>query len=530
MAESNMLKTLKNFQQPSEDAVKIAVKALDFKWKASMEGTKNLTMAINEAISRGDSFDVWNRFSVLHQVTPEDVVRVAQQYFDTDKLSVVQFLPGQVRPKSYMKMDYKTPAYSVAPDKIEAPSQSTLNFAKQSTEDNGITFTKYKNTNNIHILVSMEAEKSDYSADEYVARMILSKMMMKGAFVNSSSCPEKTISKFLQQNGIRREFSHSPNGVVLQLIIPKDDAKIVNKMVKLMKAEIESPMLEQTSFTYTKNRTLAELNGSMDDVNRSASSGLYQSLFNEGDANYRHSVHELAQALKGLSLHDVKNQHDVLNKNALTKLTIVGPSLIRTCALKTSPAVIKFERKIRNDAPMIERVQLPGKTSCTVNMGMLVKPSTDLVVAAGILGNGFSGRLMKYVRDQKGLTYGIGSKMKRENGTGILKIVATFAPTLLEEGMKATTEVLDKWFDSSTITEKEVAIQKQILLGSRTVHFDRPSQIAGTVHNAAVRGLGVKYIDEFTQKVNAVTLRSVKAAINALDRNNLKTVIAGTFT
>ena len=87
--------------------------------------------------------------------------------------------------------------------------------------------------------------------------------------------------------------------------------------------------------------------------------------------------------------------------------------------------MLQFKRCLRTDAPMIQRIQLPGKTSCTVNMGMIVNPSTDLVVAAGILGNGFSGRLMKYVRDQKGLTYGIGSKMKRENGAGILKIVAT---------------------------------------------------------------------------------------------------------
>ena len=107
---------------------------------------------------------------------------------DTDKLSIVQFLPGQVRPKTYMKMDYKTPTYEVAPDRLEAPSNSTLNFSKQSSEDNGITFTKYQNTNNIHILVSMEAENSAYTADEYVSRMILSKMMMKGAFINSSSC------------------------------------------------------------------------------------------------------------------------------------------------------------------------------------------------------------------------------------------------------------------------------------------------------------------------------------------------------
>ena len=312
-------------------------------------------------------------------------------------------------------------------------------------------------------------------------------MMMKGAFVNASSCPEKAISKFLQQNGIRREFSHSPNGVILQLSIPNTDSKIVNKMVKLMKAEIECPMLEVDSFKYTKNRTIAELNGQVDNVNRVASNQLYQNLFNEGDANYRHSVHNLVSELRSLSLSDVKEEHKKLMQDALTKLTVLGPELIRTCSLKTSPNVIKFSRHLRSGAPTVQRVEIPGKTSCTVNMGIVVKPSTDLVVAAGILGNGFSGRLMKYVRDEKGLTYGIGSKMKRENGAGILKIVATFAPKCLEEGMQATTHVLDQWFNANTITQKEVDIQKQILLGSRTVHFDQPEAIAGTVHNAAVK-------------------------------------------
>lgn len=528
-AENAMMGVVQNFEKPSKEAVNLAIKALDFQWKAAMEGTKNLTMEINEAISRGDAFDVHNRFSILHAITPEDVLRVAKQYFDTQKLTVVTFSPGKSLPKSYMKMDYKTPEYDVAPDVLKQPDNATLNFSKQSTEGNGITFTQYKNTNNTHILVSMESEHSEYTAAEYIRRMILSKMMMKGAIVNASSCPEKAISKFLQQNGIRREFSHSPNGVVLQLIIPNSDSKIVNKMVKLMKAEIESPMLESDSFTYTKNRTIAELNGQVDNVNRVASNQLYQNLFNEGDANFRHSIHSLVTELRSLSLSQVKEEHKKLMQDALTKLTVLGPELIRTCSLKTSPNVLKFSRHLRSGAPTVQRVEIPGKTSCTVNMGIVVKPSTDLVVAAGILGNGFSGRLMKYVRDKKGLTYGIGSKMKRENGTGVLKIVATFAPKCLEEGMKATGQVLDQWFNANTITQKEVDIQKQILLGSRTVHFDQPSAIAGTVHNAAVRGMGVKYIDDFTKKVNAVTLRSVQAAINALDRNNLKTVIAGTF-
>ena len=129
-AETAMMRLIQNFKKPSQDAVKLAIKALDFQWKAAMEGTKNLTMEINEAISRGDAFDVFNRFSILHEITPEDVLRVAQEYFDTQKLTVVTYSPGKFLPKSYMKMDYKTPEYDVSPDVLKKPDNATLNFSQ----------------------------------------------------------------------------------------------------------------------------------------------------------------------------------------------------------------------------------------------------------------------------------------------------------------------------------------------------------------------------------------------------------------
>lgn len=527
-AEKSILKMLRNLQKPSEDRLKIAKKAIEFRWQAQMEGTQKTAMCINEAIARGDPFDVFNRFSVLEALQADDIIRVCRKYFDEDKLTVATYLKGKTAKTSYMKLNYKTPEYISAPDVPPAFKNNDINFSKLSTQNNGITFTKYPNTNNTHIMVSMESPTNAYTVEEFASRMMLSKMMMKGAYVNSSTCNEQAISKFLQQNGIQREFFHSPNGINLSLTIPNSDKKIVNKMVKLMKAEVESPLLEKKDFTFTRNRLIAEMNGTVDDVNIVATTKLYQNLFSKGDANYRHSVGSLVSALKSLTVADVTNEHENITKNAVTKLTILGQELIRTCSMKTSSNNIDFKRTLNNAAVELQRIEVPGKTSCTVAMGMVVNPSVDLVVACGILGNGFSGRLMKWVRDTKGLTYGIGSKVKRGNGTAVMRVVATFAPSILEQGMKESMKVIDKWF-TGEVTQQEVDIQKQILLGSRLVHFDNPSSIIQTVHNAAVNGHGVKYIDNFSEKVKSVTLRSVQAAIQGLDRNNLKTVIAGDF-
>ena len=73
----------------------------------------------------------------------------------------------------------------------------------------------------------------------------------------------------------------------------------------------------------------------------------------------------------------------------------------------------------------MQRIDIPAKTSCTVAMG-IVKPSID-ECCMWCPWQWVLGRLMKWVRDTKGSRM-IGSKVKRENGTAVLRIVATFAP------------------------------------------------------------------------------------------------------
>ena len=94
----------------------------------------------------------------------------------------------------------------------------------------------------------------------------------------------------------------------------------------------------------------------------------------------------------------------------------------------------------------------------------------------------------------------------------------------MEESMK----IINQWF-SGDLTEEEVKIQKQILLGSHNVHFDKPEVVLDTVHTAQVNGLGLKWVDDFKVKVESVTLDSAVKAIRELDQSTFRTVIAGTF-
>ena len=149
-------------------------------------------------------------------------------------------------------------------------------------------------------------------------------------------------------------------------------------------------------------------------------------------------------------------------------------------------------------------------------------------LAIGVLGNGFSGRLMKEVRDKDGLTYGIYAKQNRLYGAHTFEVTATFAPSLLERGLSETARVMKEWKEG--ITDEEIDVQKQILLGSQSVHWDNPAAISATIHSTLLQDKPLDVIDRFKQKIKDITYQQVRTALKEqLHVDRLKRVVVGTF-
>ena len=106
---------------------------------------------------------------------------------------------------------------------------------------------------------------------------------------------------------------------------------------------------------------------------------------------------------------------------------------------------------------------IKDKTSSDIYIGQSVDINDDnedymsLMMGVYILGGNFSARLMQTVRDEQGLTYGIGSTVAScAYGTsGHWYTWGTFAPKLVEKGIKSTLEQINAWYTSG-ITEQEL--------------------------------------------------------------------------
>ena len=126
-------------------------------------------------------------------------------------------------------------------------------------------------------------------------------------------------------------------------------------------------------------------------------------------------------------------------------------------------------------------------------------------------GGGFGARLMKTLRVEKGLTYGVSSTMDPNpffsvwSGGGQTKneSAGEFVAGIRDE-MKAIIE--------GGVTEAELADAKAYLIGSYPLGFDSNAKIAGNIMSIRQDELGIDYFDRRNALIEAVTLEDVNRA------------------
>lgn len=534
-AEEAVMDVVTNFPSPSEAQLALAKTSIKYAWKEAMESTRGTAMAINESIARGDPFDVFNRFQVLDSVTVADIARVAKATFQLPQSTVGWFVPGNA-PVDVNMTNYSTPKYSHAPavETIPTPPSVAFKLNDITSADEASAYTTYKSAKT-HIRVSLQSPSSTHNAYETMTRHMLSQMMTKGVMIKNSTFPEAKVHAFLEQNGIERKASSQPYGINIVVSTANDAPKVVNKMVALLKSELNTPQLDRETFTFLQKKLAAELGGSAGNVNQTADTLLSQALFTDGGCNYVHSNSELRDALFDITHQSVLDEHKKLRDSGFVKVSVLSPSdaVIQACKQFTTNNVCKTiaHHVVPKEPTMAANIRksIPGKTSCTVRWGHIIdKPSIATKLAIGCLGNSFAGRLMKEVRDKQGLTYGIYARQSRKYGAHVFDVTATFAPDNLQKGIDASEKVMREW--KKGVTPEEVAIQKQMLIGSQIVSWDNPAVINATVHSVLLQNKPIQSIDEFRDKVTAVTFEDVSTALKKeLHIDRFKRVVVGTL-
>ena len=142
-------------------------------------------------------------------------------------------------------------------------------------------------------------------------------------------------------------------------------------------------------------------------------------------------------------------------------------------------------------------------------------------------GSGFTSRLMKEVRNDRGLSYSVYSYFAPMAQLGAFEIGLQTKQEQTAEALKVVRDVLGK-FQKEGPTDEELEASKKDITGGFPLRTANNSQIVEYVGVIGFYKLPLDYLDTFTGKINALTREQIADAFTRrVQPDKMVTVIVG---
>lgn len=293
---------------------------------------------------------------------------------------------------------------------------------------------------------------------------------------------------------------------------------------------LRRPAFAPQEFQKAQAQAVAEVQRRMEKTSVQASAALTRQLFGPAHPNYSARPEEALNHLRSLSIEDVREYHEHHFGSTEWILAVVGDlehdavtSVVEDAFSEWGPhdAEPTHDTAGRAETDGDRTViPMPDKSNVDVRLGHAVPIRRDhddypaLYVGNFILGGNFSARLMAEVRDEKGLTYHIGSSLSGVSTRydGYWQTRVTLSHNTLEEGLAATRDVLRRFVEDGA-TADELSEKKTTITGSYAVGLATTQRLAQSILTTAERGFEMEYMDRFPDEIRAVTLSEVNDAV-----------------
>lgn len=524
------------------------------------DGSGGIASELTEYIAGGDWTEYINESKKLAKVTAADVARVANKYLVADQSTTGYFIPksagsnpetaeGEAKRGAEMngKQFYRNPEMFGNPgETISSKEKNGVSEMLQSGED----FTR-KTVAGIDVISKKTGAKGfvtvvgsfpigdffDGKNNEMVPTLTTS-MLSKGTTKNDKF----QFSQKLEKLGVDIYVGSDNDNVTISF---KCLSKDVDTVISLLAEELRQPLFDEKEFELLKQQFIGNMQQGISDPATQGSIALTQNLYPVGHPNYSNSIEKTIENIKNAKLEDLKAFHKKYFGPADMHLVAVGD-------VDTKAVYKSLEKNFKNWSGGVKRtakdydvkkgealtkiVTIPEKPSAELFIGQytgMKRSAADFLpfyIGNSILGGGFSGRLMKTVRDEAGLTYGIST---RQDGYifagGYWFINASFNPELFVTGKEATLVELKKWAESG-VTAEELKDKKSSLIGSFKIGLATTGGMASNILAVVQRGEQPEYIYKYPAELEAVTLEQVNAAIKKyIDYDRLIIIEAGSL-
>ena len=187
-------------------------------------------------------------------------------------------------------------------------------------------------------------------------------------------------------------------------------------------------------------------------------------------------------------------------------------------AATTSPAtVVVIDMPKADQAALVFALPLPA----------LRADRATAAVMNAVLGGDFSSRLNQQIRIQRGLSYGVGSRLDARPLGGALRIGVQARSASVAEVVALVQAELDRLM-AAPVPEAELAARKSALIGTFGRSLETTAGLADAVRSLVVAGLPVDELQSRAAKLAAVTADEVQQfAAGHLGTASRRVVVAG---
>lgn len=309
--------------------------------------------------------------------------------------------------------------------------------------------------------------------------------------------------------------------------------------IETVQAILTRPRFAEADFQREKNRTLAGLKHLEASPAALADIAFYKAVYD--DHPYAHPTSGEIETVSSLTVADLRRFYRDYYVAANAMVVVVG-DLTRQQAEQTAekllsglPAGHKPAALPEVDAPAEGRsrhIAFPS-TQTHVVSGLPGSYRKDddyfpLYVGNHILGGGtLVSRLFEEVREKRGLAYNTYSYFAPLYRKGPFTMGLQTRNDQADKAMNVLRQTLLDFIDKGP-TEKELNDAKKNITGGFVMRFDTNSELTDYVEMIGFYDLPLDYLDTFQDKVNAVTVESIKDAFRRrVDPDLLQTITVG---
>lgn len=302
-----------------------------------------------------------------------------------------------------------------------------------------------------------------------------------------------------------------------------NDPALLQPALENLALSYSQPRFEAEAFKRVQQQTLAIIEQAGQTPGSVAAHAFYRALYDKHP--YASPVEGTTSSVSALTPEEIRmfHKHYYVAKNAV--IAIVG-ALDKTQAeavantltkqLPTGEAASALPAPQDLTAPQTIHIQHPS-TQTHVLLGQLGVSRHDpdyfpLYVGNYVLGGGgFVSRLLKQVREKRGLAYSAASYFAFQQVAGTFIASLQTRNDQTAQALAVAQSVL-KDFVENGVTEAELKAAKQHLIGGFPMKIDSNREILEYLAMIGFYRMPLDHLQNFTKKIDAVTLEQIKTA------------------